>query len=243
VRVKRILVANTLYLPHVGCDSRTILGRGLADWWSNDRATSRFRVGTPGRRACRNLEDDLDVRSRRTIEAHLGDCPRCRRELASIASTLRALGSLEEQAPSGLSNAIIAALRTEPPPAVPVSKRSQTAAGGSALSLVPGSDELAGSRRTLKRWPTGIPAALRWCLQAPRLPLTLPIALAAGVVLSLVNMGGMLKHGRIDLGVCVSCAIDFLMPFVVLNLGLVMLIWVPRGRDRQPASRSGRPTG
>jgi uncharacterized membrane protein len=60
--------------------------------------------------------------------------------------------------------------------------------------------------------------------------LTLPIAVIAGVVLSLVNMGGMLMHGKIDLGVCVSCAIDFLVPFLALNLGLLMLLWLPRRR-------------
>jgi hypothetical protein len=52
-----------------------------------------------------------------------------------------------------------------------------------------------------------------------------------GVVLSLVNMGGMLLRGRIDLGVCVSCAMDFLVPFVALNLGLLLLLRIP-GRRR-----------
>jgi anti-sigma factor RsiW len=189
----------------------------------------------------RYLEDDLDARSRHTLESHLGDCPRCRRELASIASTLRALGWLEDHPPSGLSDSIIAALRTETPPAVPVGKRSQAAAGVSALTLVADSGEVPAGGRTLKRWPTEIRSALRWCLQPPRLSLTIPIALAAGVVLSLVNMGGMLMHGRIDLGVCVSCAVDFLVPFLALNLGLLMLLWAPRRRYRQPESRFWRP--
>ena len=56
----------------------------------------------------------------------------------------------------------------------------------------------------------------------------MPIALVAGAVLSMVNMGGMLMHGRIDLGVCVSCAIDFLVPFLALNLAMLLLLWVPR---------------
>jgi hypothetical protein len=41
-------------------------------------------------------------------------------------------------------------------------------------------------------------------------------------------MGGMLMHGRIDLGVCLSCAVDFLVPFVALNLALLMLLRVRR---------------
>jgi hypothetical protein len=69
---------------------------------------------------------------------------------------------------------------------------------------------------------------VRWCLRPPQLRLTLPIALLTGVVLSLVNMGGMLMHGKIDLGVCMSCALDFLVPFLALNLGLLMLLWAPR---------------
>ncbi len=45
----------------------------------------------------------------------------------------------------------------------------------------------------------------------------MPIAVAAGVVLSLVTVGGMFMHGRIDLGVCVSCAIDFLVAVSALR--------------------------
>ena len=67
-------------------------------------------------------------------------------------------------------------------------------------------------------------------MQRAQLRLTVPIALVAGVVLSMVNMGGMLMHGRIDLGVCVSCAIDFLVPFLALNLAMLLLLWVPRRR-------------
>jgi hypothetical protein len=44
----------------------------------------------------------------------------------------------------------------------------------------------------------------------------------------------MLMHGKIDLGVCMSCALDFLVPFLALNLGLLMLLWAPR-RQRPPA--------
>jgi anti-sigma factor RsiW len=188
------------------------------------------------------LDDDLDAHSRRRLEAHLRDCPRCRRELASITSTLRALGSLQEHAPSGLTESIIAALRAEMPHSVPSAKRPPDAARASGLTLIPSAGKAPASGRTVKRWPTEIRAALRWCLQVPQLRLTLPIALIAGAVLSLVNMGGMLTRGRIDLGVCVSCAIDFLVPFLALNLGLLMLLWVPRHRDRPPQSQFGRPT-
>jgi hypothetical protein len=66
-----------------------------------------------------------------------------------------------------------------------------------------------------------------------------PIAVAAGVVLSVVNMGGTIFDGRIDLGVCLMCAANFLVPFLALNVGLLMLLPLPgrrrvarRARDR-----------
>lgn len=57
--------------------------------------------------------------------------------------------------------------------------------------------------------------------------LTVPIALIAGIVLSLVNMGGLLMHGRVEIGVCISCTIDFLVPFLPFNLALLTLLWLP----------------
>jgi hypothetical protein len=107
-------------------------------------------------------------------------------------------------------------------------------AGLPALSLVPGPSRATRGDGTLEEWPPAARAALRWCLRPRQLRLTVPIALVTGVVLSLVNMGGMLMHGKIDLGVCVSCGIDFLVPFLALNLGLLMLLWAPR-RPRPPA--------
>jgi anti-sigma factor RsiW len=177
------------------------------------------------------LEGDLDAEDRRAFEAHVRRCGRCRRLLASLASTLRALGSIAEQAPKGLADSIIDALRAESP-ATSLHVRSRNASP--VLTVLPGLSEGAGAR-VLARWPRSALAALRWCLQRPRLRLTLPITFVAGAVLSVVNMGGMLIHGRIDLGVCLSCAVDFLVPFVALNLGLLMLFRVPGGRASGPA--------
>jgi hypothetical protein len=95
------------------------------------------------------------------------------------------------------------------------------------LTVVSGPGERAGDRM-LACWVRRARAAVGWCLQKQQLRLTLPITFVAGVVLSMVNMGGMLMHGRIDLGVCLSCAVDFLVPFVALNLALLTLLRVPR---------------
>jgi hypothetical protein len=50
---------------------------------------------------------------------------------------------------------------------------------------------------------------------------TFPIAIVLGVALSLVNQGGMLLSGDIDLRMCVICALNFLLPLAALNLLLL----------------------
>ena len=102
------------------------------------------------------------------------------------------------------------------------------------LTVVPAAGDAPAGDRAPRCWRRTVAAGLRWCLRRRQLRLTLPIALGAGVVLSLVNIGEMLMHGRIDLGVCVSCAMDFLVPFLPLNLGLLLLLWLPCHR-RPPA--------
>jgi len=158
------------------------------------------------------------------------ECPRCRRELASLADTVQALGSLDAPPSPGLADSIIAALRAEDSREVAISKRVPESAGQPLLTVIAGSGQPTIGERIRCPWPEEARAALRWCLRRPQLRLTLPITLVAGVVLTLVNMGGMLMHGRIDLSVCLMCATDFLVPFLALNLGLVMLLRLPRRR-------------
>jgi anti-sigma factor RsiW len=203
--------------------------------------TRRHRTLLLGRRHPRGrtlscyLEGDLDPQYRRALGAHLRDCERCRRALASLEETIHALGSLQTERPAGLADSILAALRAESPPATATATRPPKAASLPTLTLVPGSGRTPVAERIAVRWPRQARAAVCWCLRRAQLRFTLPITVVAGVVLSLVNMGGMLMHGRIDLGVCVSCTIDFLVPFLALNLGLLMLLWVPR-RRRRPGS-------
>jgi hypothetical protein len=49
------------------------------------------------------------------------------------------------------------------------------------------------------------------------LRVTLPIGLLLGVILSLVNQGGMLLSGQIDVRMCVICALDFVLPLAALS--------------------------
>jgi hypothetical protein len=176
------------------------------------------------------IDGDLDAHARSALEAHLRGCPRCRRELGSLANTVRALGSFKADAPDGLAESIIEALRAEDPSETGIGRQRPNAAGVPPLTLVPRAGRAPTGEGILNCWPQEARVALRWCLQSPQLRLTVPITLVAGVVLTMVNMGGMLMHGKIDLGVCVSCAIDFLVPFLALNLGLLMLLRLPRRR-------------
>ena len=178
----------------------------------------------------RYLEGELDPAARQDLEAHISGCTRCRELLASLQNTLHELGALKLQAPSGLADSVIEALRAESPERA-VRPASRAAAGTPALTVISGTGGKPRGDHGLSRWRRGVAAGLHWCLQPRQLRLTVPIAVVAGVVLSLVNMGGMLMHGRIDLGVCLSCAMDFLVPFLALNLGLLMLLWVPRHRS------------
>jgi anti-sigma factor RsiW len=177
----------------------------------------------------RYLEGDLDARRRRALETHVGRCPRCKQELASLSSIVSGLGALEPHNSPRLAQSIIAALRAEPSHPGAASDSSEGGATAPPLAVVPATAHAPAGDRLRRSQEAR--AAVRWCLQKPRLRLTLPIALIAGLVLSFVNMGGMLMHGRIDAGVCVSCAIDFVVPFLALNLGLLMLLWVPRRRQ------------
>jgi hypothetical protein len=43
-----------------------------------------------------------------------------------------------------------------------------------------------------------------------------------GIALSLINKGYMIFSGNVDAEMCAVCALDFVIPFVALNAGLVL---------------------
>jgi len=163
------------------------------------------------------LDGELDARDRRALEAHIDGCARCRTMLDSLESTVHALGSLTRDSRSGIADGVIAALRAEDRPALALVDQSAR------------SRAVPGAGGPLAR---GAGAALRYCLARPQLRLTVPIALAAGVVLTMVNMGGQLLAGKIDLGTCAICTADFLVPVAAVNLGLVMSLRAHRPQQQ-----------
>jgi anti-sigma factor RsiW len=154
----------------------------------------------------RYLDGELGADERRSLEDHLVRCARCRRVLESLAHTLRSLASLPRPRAPGLAEGIIAELRA-----------------ADAFAQTPRAEVDAAHRGALGRLGSRASQALAlnsW-VRAARLRLTVPIALAVGVILSVVNQGGMLFSGQIDLRMCAICGLNFILPFVALNLALL----------------------
>jgi hypothetical protein len=142
------------------------------------------------------------------------DCVQCQQLQLSLARTVDGLGSLGAQAATGIADSVIGALRSENPPV------------GARTDQHPGLSVVTPSTGALRKdpWRERARATLAYCCQRRQLRATLPLAVLVGVVLTVVNQGGMLFHGQIDLGMCAMCASDFVVPFIALNIALVMLV-------------------
>jgi hypothetical protein len=95
-----------------------------------------------------------------------------------------------------------------------------------ALAVVRTAEQATASNGRLDR----VRSALAYCCRRPQLRVTVPLALLVGIALSFANQGGMLLDGRIDLAMCLMCATDFVVPFVALNIVLLMIVRAPRRR-------------
>jgi anti-sigma factor RsiW len=173
------------------------------------------------------LDGELTQPQRLALETHLGDCPDCRGLLESLTGTVDALESMRVGARAGLADSVIAALRAESPSHQAVPAASARRAGSPMLTVVPdtGRDALgrsAAAPRARSTWRSIPRALLDYCLRRPQLRLTLPLGLSLGIALSLINKGYMIFNGRIDVEMCAVCALDFVIPFVALNVGLLL---------------------
>ena len=161
----------------------------------------------PPAQLSQHLDGELTGTDRVALEEHLRSCPECRRAAGSLAWTIRALGSMREPNPPELAERIIVALRVADfRESAPRARPARTA------TVTRSSGRLFASRGTRPSQSWLRPAQLR---------VTVPTALLVGVMLSLVNQGGMLLAGRIDAGMCAICALDFLVPFLALNVALL----------------------
>ena len=64
-------------------------------------------------------------------------------------------------------------------------------------------------------------AACVLCARRENLRRTVPIALVVGLVLTLINQGGVIAGGDATALTWVRCALNFVVPFVVANAGLL----------------------
>jgi anti-sigma factor RsiW len=175
----------------------------------------------------RYLDGELTQPQRRALETHLGDCPNCRRLVESLTGTVDALGSMRTGARAGLADSVIGALRAQSPSQRALPAASARRSGSPLLTVVSDSgSDAAGQTATVPRarstWRCILRAFLDYCLRRPQLRLTLPLGLALGIALSLINKGYMIFNGRVDAEMCAVCALDFVIPFVALNVGLLL---------------------
>lgn len=63
--------------------------------------------------------------------------------------------------------------------------------------------------------------ALRYCLRRKHLRRTLRIALIVGALLTVINQSAVIAGGDATWKTWVRCALNFVVPFVVSNVGLL----------------------
>jgi hypothetical protein len=161
-------------------------------------------------------------------------CYRCRGLLESLRSTLQGLRSMQVSARPDLADSVIARLGASgPTPNTTALASSQP--GPPTLTVVPdlgretvGAAMSSPQARSYRR--RVVRAVVAYCLRRPQLRLTLPLGLSVGIALSLINKGYMIFNGRVDVEMCAVCALDFVIPFIALNVGLIVAGRVTRRR-------------
>jgi hypothetical protein len=63
--------------------------------------------------------------------------------------------------------------------------------------------------------------ACAYCLQRRNLRRTLRIAAIVGVILTLINQGSVIASGDATTATWIRCALNFVVPFLVSNAGLL----------------------
>ncbi|MGI8804629.1 MAG: nitrate/nitrite transporter NrtS [Thermoleophilaceae bacterium] len=64
-------------------------------------------------------------------------------------------------------------------------------------------------------------SALRFCARREHLRRTVVIAALVGTLLTAINLGDVIVDGRTTSGTLVKAVLNYLVPFVVSNLGLL----------------------
>jgi anti-sigma factor RsiW len=145
------------------------------------------------------LDDGLNLRERADLHAHLRTCEECRATFESLSTTVTALNELRTSPPPRFAESVVAA--TPPPSGARRARRN-------GLQVVGGGGRPGRARGAYRVWRSRVRALAA-------------IAVAIGVPVTAVNQGGMFLSGQFDvLGVC-ECALNFVVPFVVLSVAAV----------------------
>jgi hypothetical protein len=94
---------------------------------------------------------------------------------------------------------------------VPVTSRTRQPASGATSR---GQPEHLGRRRAALD-------ACAFCLERRNLRRTVGIAIVVGVILTLINQGSVIAAGHATAATWVRCALNFIVPFLVSNAGLL----------------------
>jgi hypothetical protein len=185
----------------------------------------------------RYLDGELACAERDAVESHLHRCPHCERTLASLERTVSALASMRSAARPGLADTIIAAIPSESSDQNGASRREPRQEGAPVLrvvhDVVPRIARQQFGSGDHEEGPRRLGALLSYCLGRTQLRLTLSLALLVGIVLSLINQGDMIFSGHDALlAICLTCAPNFVVPFLAINAALLIAGRLSRPRRR-----------
>jgi hypothetical protein len=183
------------------------------------------------------LDGELVPGERDALESHVRGCPRCERVLASLERTVGALAAMRTSARPGLADTIIAAIPSESSHQNGASRREPRQEGAPVLrvvhDIVPRIARPQFGSGDHDEGPRTLIALLGYCVRWTQLRLTLSLALLVGIALSLINQGDMIFSGHDALlAICLTCAPNFVVPFLAINAALLIAGRLARPRRR-----------
>lgn len=151
-------------------------------------------------RLCAYRDAALPDDEARRVHDHLARCVECRGSLVELTAMATQLRASTAPAPDGLAERVIAYLDAE-----------STAA---RLSVVSSESDIGRASRD----------APVWQVTRRHLRRTLPLAFVIGLLIALLKDLGALLADGLTLETCTVCGANFVVAFVVLNLGLLLAL-------------------
>lgn len=150
-------------------------------------------------RLCAYRDASLPDGEARRVHDHLARCVECRGSLAELTAMATHLRASDAPVPEGLAERVIAHLDAE--------------SAAARLRVISSEADDDPSR-----------AALAWRVTCRHLRRTLPLAFVIGLLITLLKDVGALLAEGLTLETCTICGANFVVAFVVLNLGLLLAL-------------------